>query len=241
MFFGVDISRSFWSSQERMTGVLTIIHFWLWFLILTSTFKEWKDWQKLIWASLIACFLVGLYDLGQKMGLKFLLKETDVRMGATLGNPIYLGTYSMLHIFLIGFLFLKDKKWLWRGLEIFLLIFNLIIVFLTASRGVLVAFSPVFLFFIIYSIFVLSSKKIKLILAPIFILLIIFIISGTIFLQTQKYKSWIKNTPLFIRRTFHFLSFSLSFFFLGQFINLILSHFNRVVWGLLLWRPVKLI
>jgi len=44
MFTGVDFWNSFWSDQERMTGVLTFIHFWVWYLIIVHTFRVWSEW-----------------------------------------------------------------------------------------------------------------------------------------------------------------------------------------------------
>ncbi|MCD6471383.1 hypothetical protein J7K86_02555 [bacterium] len=124
MLTGVDIQRSFWSTQERMTGVLTLFHFWLWFIILSTTFKKWQDWEKFIWASLICSFLVGSYGLGQKLGWKFLVENIGVRLSSTLGNPIFLGVYIMMNIFFIGLLLTKEKKQNKKIFLIFLLLFN---------------------------------------------------------------------------------------------------------------------
>ncbi|MFA5050676.1 MAG: O-antigen ligase family protein [Patescibacteria group bacterium] len=200
MLTGIDISRSFWSTQERMTGILTLIHFYLWFLILTSCFKKWQDWRKLIWTSLICSFLIGLYGMGQKFGLKFLLKENNPQMTATLGNPIFLAVYAMLHIFLSGFLLFSEKKYFWRILAVFLVFFNLAIILFAASRGVMLAFGLSFILFLGYLILNLRNKKLKLIFISIFILLVLVAISGIFFLQTQKEKPWIYKAPVFIMR-----------------------------------------
>jgi O-antigen ligase/tetratricopeptide (TPR) repeat protein len=200
MFTGIDLQRSFWSTQERMTGVLTFLHLWLWFLVITSTFKEWQEWQKLIWLSLIACFLVGLYGLGQRLGLKFLLKEIDIRMSSTLGNPIYLGVYSMLHIFLASFLFLQERKKIWRFTALFLIFFNLFIMLFTATRGATMAFIFTFLLFLIFTIFTLPAKKAKKIIIPIFILIIILFTLGFAFWQTEKAQSLRSKMPYYLNR-----------------------------------------
>ena len=168
--FGVDFYRSFWSNQERMTGLFTLLHLWLWFLILTSTLgskrgstqmntrinadeKEgWENWRKLIWASLICSFLVGLYGLGQNMGLKFLLPLPYVggRMISTLGNPIFLSAYAMLNVFLGAFLFIKSGSKLIKILTVMAMIFNVVIILLTATRGVILSFGATILIFIIF-------------------------------------------------------------------------------------------
>jgi len=206
MFTGVDPQRSFFSTQERMTGVLTICHFWLWFIVLTSTLKAWKDWRNFIWASLACAFLVGLYGLGQKIGLKFLLKS-DIRISATLGNPIYLGVYSMLHLFLAGLLILKEKKWLPRVLLIFLLIFNFLILILSQSRGAVIALAfGLFLFFIF--LWSLSPPSKKRLIFVIFLISIMILISFYWWLRTEKGKIWgYKHLPQpLIRLVYYLLS-----------------------------------
>ncbi|MCX7779242.1 MAG: O-antigen ligase family protein [Patescibacteria group bacterium] len=197
---GVDFSRSFWSTQERMTGILAFVHFYLWFLVLSSTLKKWEDWRKLIFISLLCSFSVGLYGLAQRLGLDFVLRPNYPQMSATLGNPIYLAVYSMLHLFLTVFLFLKEKKPFRRGVALGFVFFNLGIIFLTASRMVIMASITSFLILGGYLLFNLSRYWIKFIFIPIFILLILALIGGLIFLQTQKGKPWIYQTPLLMYR-----------------------------------------
>jgi len=197
MFTGVDASRSFWSTQERMTGILTMLHFYGWFLILSSTFKKSKDWKRFIWASLVASFLIGLYGIGQELGMKSLLRNpSGMRWSATLGNPIYLAVYAMMHVFLAVFLFLREKKYLWRGMALFLLIFNLVMMSLGASRAVLGGFGVAVILFLVYLVFILSSKRWKIGIASFLILLVLL----GLFLYFQKNSAWIEKAPYSIQR-----------------------------------------
>jgi len=195
MFTGVDASRSFWGTQERMTGVLTMLHFYFWFLILSSVFRSFRDWKKFIWASLGCSFLVGLYAWGQKLGVESLIRG-GIRLSSTLGNPIYLSVYAMLHIFLAGFLALLEKKWLWRGIAMFFLVFNLTVMPFGASRAVLGSFGVTFLLFLIFLLFILPSKKAKIGILAFLILLI----AGGSFLFIQRDADWMKKSPYFVRR-----------------------------------------
>ena len=195
-FLGQDPSRSFFSTQERMTGTITFFHFYLWFLVLGSLFKDVADWRKFIWASLIASFLVGLYGIGQKLGLEFLPKGSISRWAATLGNPIYLSVYAMLHIFLAGFLILQERKKILKALLIILILFNLVIMSFGASRGVILSFGFSLFLFFIFLIIQLPSKKIKVFVS----FLLILIISGFVFLQTEKAKPFVAKSPVFLKR-----------------------------------------
>ncbi|OQX71474.1 hypothetical protein B6D52_01350 [Candidatus Parcubacteria bacterium 4484_255] len=196
-FTGVDVGKSFFSTQERMTGVITIIHFYLWFIILSTLFKQKKDWTLFLWATLSCSFLLGLYGLGQKMGLSFLLESNAARMSATLGNPDFLGVYSLMHIFLAGILMSWQKKKIWRILAFILLIFNLIILFLTATRGAILAFGISVFVFSLFLIFRKKTKKFLKILLPIFLLIVI---GGGIFFYANKNQDWMEKAPLAIRR-----------------------------------------
>jgi len=188
--FGVDFYRSFWSNQERMTGIFTLLHLWLWFIILTSVFKKWSDWAKLIGASLACSVLVGLYGFGQNMGLKFLLPLPYLggRMISTLGNPIFLGTYAMLNIFLGAFLFLKSKQKLIKVLTVMAMVFNVIVMLLAGSRGAVLSFSAAILIFIIFFVLKKLSPKTKTWGTIILILLLLAILSAYVYLQTPTGK-----------------------------------------------------
>lgn len=209
--FGVDFSRSFWSTQERMTGLLTILHFWVWFIVLAGVFstKGGQDWKKLIYATLISSLLLGLYGLGQRAGFKFLLEEAaggrmvGGRMGSILGNPIFLASYTMLHIFLAGCLILWERKKIWQSIAIISLIFNLTIMSLAFTRGVTVAFGLATFLFSIFIAFTLPSRKTKKIIIPIFILLIIFAFAGFIFLQTPRANFLYPKVPSVIVRVIY--------------------------------------
>ncbi|MDA2935990.1 O-antigen ligase family protein, partial [Patescibacteria group bacterium AH-259-L05] len=194
---GVDFYKSFWSSQERMTGIVTMFHFYALFIVLISVFKNWSEWRQFIYVSLIVSFLVGLYGLGQKLGFKFLLKEEGVQMTATLGNPIFLAVYAMLNIFWAGLILVYNKKDILQQKVVgSLLVFNVVILFLAASRGVMVAFSLSLLVLTIFLLFSRASQKTKIGLS---ILLIIFTVTFFI-MQLPQTQPLVSKAPYFIRR-----------------------------------------
>jgi len=192
-----DFAKSFWSTQERMTGVITLLHFYAFFIVLISILKSKKDWQRIIWASLICSFFVGIYGIGQKFGLEFLLKNSATRMSATLGNPDFLGVYALVHIFLSGFLFFLQKRKIGKIFTALFLLFNLSVLFLTATRGAFVGFGSAVIFGLIYFIF---SKQFR-IRGKILSLILLFIIVGSSsFIYFNKSEEWMKKAPQVVRR-----------------------------------------
>lgn len=105
--------RSFWSTVERREGLVLFIHLAAFFLILVSLFRSGKDWTRLFQASVFVSLLVSLYTILQLLpiDLPFISPSTSlVRPGGPLGNPVYVGTYLLFHIFLSILLFYSSQN-----------------------------------------------------------------------------------------------------------------------------------
>ena len=75
---GVNFERSFWSTFERMTGLLTFFHLFAFYIVLTSVFRERKYWERILSVSMLVGILICFYAL--------MSTETVTRGGGTLGN-----------------------------------------------------------------------------------------------------------------------------------------------------------
>jgi len=159
--FGVDSYNSFWSRYERMEGYFGLLHFGLYFLIVSSVLRTKKEWKLFFSIILIAGFFVGYVALDQKISGEGSIQGGS-RVDGTIGNPTYLAGFSL---FLIGLslilLYDAEKKWL-KYLYGGSAIFFFIVMYLTASRGPLLAFiASVFLFLIIFLFFGEREEKEK--------------------------------------------------------------------------------
>ena len=76
--FGLNPKWSFWSNFERGEGAFQILHLYLFFILLTSLFREDKDWRKMFWLSVIAASFMIFYGLGA--GLKYVDAEFGERI-----------------------------------------------------------------------------------------------------------------------------------------------------------------
>lgn len=93
--FGVDAYQSLWNNHERMLGLFTLLHFGVYFMILSSVIRSRGDWCFLERVALLVATLVMLLALRQKIDPEWFLNKGSDRVSATLGNPIYLSGYGL--------------------------------------------------------------------------------------------------------------------------------------------------
>ena len=132
--FGVAPVKSFWSNFERMEGFITLLHLGMFFMVISSVFREidWKRWWNV---SLAASFLMILYCVLQIIGLR-VINQGGVRVDGTLGNAIYLAVYMLLHIFIaLLFLWREWKNVALRWVYGLLILSQVFVLYQTATRG----------------------------------------------------------------------------------------------------------
>lgn len=144
--------RALFSNYERMEGFMMLGHLWLYFMMLISVFKTKRDWLIFFHMTLTASLIVAFVGLLQKLGLKVSL-QGGYRVDSTIGNPAYLAAYLSLHIWLLMVL-LKTfwKNILLRFSYLGVLLFELSIIYFTATRGALIALFGASLFLIFSSV-----------------------------------------------------------------------------------------
>jgi O-antigen ligase len=203
---GQNFQKSFFSTQERMTGIFTIIHFFLFFLTL-GIFKKDTEWLSIFKTSAVCSFLASLLALYQKINPSFLGPMPDAEIYGPAGNSITLSIYLIFNIFLLLFILLKednkrDKKW-W----IAILATNLIAFFFTGSASAYIGLFLglcVFLFLKIRGYKVFQKNKF---LTIVIIFLIIFAaIYGAITLSSktgsffERFNAWKMGINAFLER-----------------------------------------
>lgn len=159
---GVNPYGSFWSGFERMEGYLMILHLFAYFLIIANVFKTKKDWLTFFNLFVVAGLLVGSYAVLQVLGLREAIQGGGVRFDGTIGNPTYLAAYLVLVSGLALILFFNAVKRWQKYFYLGVLIFNLIILYFTASRGAAIALLvsvPIFLLLYIFLVRDRSAKE----------------------------------------------------------------------------------
>ena len=150
-FFGENLSYSFWSKPERMTGFLMWFHLFGFFLVISAVFQK-SDWQKIFAVSIFVGVILSF--------ITFLSDNPIMRGGATIGNDSFLGTYLIFTLFLALYLIFSplDNKHLTglislNGIRIYAVICFLIIslgLFLSGAEAAKLSFlfGLVLLFFL---------------------------------------------------------------------------------------------
>lgn len=188
---GVDGARSFWSTAQWMTGVVTYIHLFLWFVVLSAVMKTWNDWRRLIMISILVCFGAIVYGLGQSVRIEGIqLDDTSTRIYSTLGNPIYFALYVLLNLLLAIFLIIREKLFFIRIPLCFFAVISIIALFLSGTRSAVLTLGVVGFFSV--PVLLLTAIKGKLRVVGFVVLgVIIATIGGIIFwLQTSEGAQW---------------------------------------------------
>lgn len=184
---GINLERSFWSVFERMTGILTFLHLFVFYIILTSVFKERKYWERILAVAILVGLLICFYT--------WTSKEPTTRGGGTIGNTSFMAAYLLFDIFFAIILFFS-KKGMWKvfsGLSLIVFLCGLFIS-IEPCRGaigaLLIALFLEGFGYLIYYLLSSGKEKLK---KTAFLLIILFVFGSLGLFQTQFVKDKIAS------------------------------------------------
>ena len=128
---------SFWGSLERMGGLWTFWHYFLFFIILTSIFTKREHWERLFDISIFVGVLSAFYGFGQKTDIDlFVGSGGRERIFGTLGNAALFAGYQLFSVFLSLISYFNPKN-NYNRKAFYLSAFSItsIAVLMTAVRG----------------------------------------------------------------------------------------------------------
>jgi O-antigen ligase/lipoprotein NlpI len=138
--FGENPLKSIWSNFERMEGLVSLVHFLAYFIVIISVLNTERLWTRFWQTSIGVSVFLGLYGIFQLMGF-ITINQGGVRLDATFGNATYFAVYMLFHIFITALLLYRahaDKMMCWvYGVIILLQAF---IIYHTATRGTILGF-----------------------------------------------------------------------------------------------------
>ena len=110
--FGQHAQSSFWSNFERMDGYVTLVHVFLYMVVLGSVITTKKAWGYFLNATLVAASITALYGMAQYSGM--IEGFEGRRMESYLGNAAYFSIYMFFHIFIAFWMLVESKTNLHR-------------------------------------------------------------------------------------------------------------------------------
>lgn len=184
---GVNPYISFWSNYERMEGYITILHLVLYFSILKSILRTRRDWTIFLNLFLVAGTVAGLYAIAMpSINAPRYIMEYGSRISGTIGNPPFLASYLVLIASIGLILIARTQKGLLRIFYVVTVLLNLIAIYLTSSRGAIIATLTgsviLLIYHISYNYYKLKEKWFKkriLAYISLFVMLAVVIISFT--------------------------------------------------------------
>jgi O-antigen ligase len=155
--FGADARESIFSGFERMDGWITTVLIFVFFVIIASVIKEKKIWNWFFVTQISISAFLFLGSISQIID-----HGINHRVDTLLGNPIYLSVIFMFSVFFALYLAFEDYSKIaknWLAVSIFT---NLAGIFLTGTRGTMLAvFVSAVLMFIYFAIKFWNIKKIR--------------------------------------------------------------------------------
>lgn len=137
-FFGESPLASFFGDMERMWGIVTVVHFFLFYLLLRTLFEE-RHWRTFFHTSLAASIGVSVYGIIQRNPEFFHIylfgAGEGTRIMSALGNPTYVAVYLLFNVAFALYLLFRAKKGKLRYFYIVTVIVDLYALTLTDIRG----------------------------------------------------------------------------------------------------------
>ncbi len=132
---GVDPERSFWSIQERMGGLIGLLHIFVFFLMASSVFSRRRDWHLLFFVSVSIAVLTSLIFLMARTRFIVTPSLPGFHEGATLGNSSFLATYLLFNGFFALYLIFIIRRLIGRIVFTGLTFFLMLTIFISGGRA----------------------------------------------------------------------------------------------------------
>ncbi|MDO8582530.1 MAG: O-antigen ligase family protein, partial [bacterium] len=195
--FGVNAARSIWSVPERMTGIVLMAHLVGYFAVLGGMHRVFS-WKRYIQVSIIISFFTALFPVIQLILPTIFFDRLSAanRLSGTVGNPIFLSSYLLCHIFFSAWLTEKEYKEGGRWWPYALIGgVNSIVIILTQTRSTIIAIAVSFAVLSGYAVLGKGSGKARNAVYAVWILAILF--AGTFWL-TRSNALW-RDVPILNR------------------------------------------
>lgn len=179
LFFSLNPAQSFYGSYDWQAGWLSFFFNFVWFILLSFNLVSLdnktlnpgasdsilKRVNRLIIVAVLSGFLVAIYGILQIFNIDFITWANAAweagRSTSTFGQPNFLASYLLLIIPFGAYLVYRANSFLKKFFWLMLLLFLLLCLVFTASRGALVAFGVMVISFFAYVLFQSKLARLK--------------------------------------------------------------------------------
>ena len=136
--------KSFWSNFERMDGYVTLVHFGLYILVVSSLLSnerfKWfghttSTWQLYLCMFVVTSLFVVLKSAQQLAGLDASAQHGSWRIYGTLGNASYMAIYMLFMTFIAFLLTMRSQVIGWRIFYVAMMVIYVTLLIFTVTRG----------------------------------------------------------------------------------------------------------
>lgn len=194
----INSLQSFWGTLERMGGLWSFWHYVVFYIILVSILRTYKDWETFLKITVGVGVLSALYGFGQRTDISFFIGSGGrERIFGTIGNAALFAGYQIFNVFLSLILASKaqsktERNWWMGGAGLMT-----IAVFMTAVRGSMAGIILGFLLVALLYFLKHHTKKAKKIFLTGVIGVVVLVLVGLSLRST----SLVKNSGYFSRVT----------------------------------------
>ncbi|MEK7584564.1 MAG: O-antigen ligase family protein [Patescibacteria group bacterium] len=192
---GVEWYRSFWGSIERSEGLITWLHFLVFFVVVTGVFRERRDWRPLFTGMLIAGWLQILYAAAQYFQLPFTVLTTESRLNGTIGNPSFFAAYLYCIIFVAAWTILEGTSRLRAAASWPLIFASLFFIWQSQTRGAILGIGLGIVIFAGRRIWRSGKAKHR----TAFVAAVMTAALCFVFLVSQQHAPWVLRNPTLVR------------------------------------------
>jgi len=181
--FSINPHTSFWGSYWRQQGLFTYLHYFLLFIIVVINVNSKEKINRIIIIILLSSLFVSVFGIQQWLGLDNFPWHRKVPIGgrvtSTMGQPVFLGNYLMLIVFLTIYKIIISRRFFKRFFLILLFALQILCLIFTYTRGAWLSFiAGILLAVFLYFLLIKKEKAAKIIIKFSAAVLVIFLVFG---------------------------------------------------------------
>ncbi len=110
-FVSVNVYTSFWGTLERMGGLYSFWHYFVFYVIASSVLRTKEEWMTFLKTTVFVGVLSAFYGFGQRTDISFFIGSGGrERIFGTVGNAALFAGYQILNVFVALILGLNSQK-----------------------------------------------------------------------------------------------------------------------------------